>query len=571
MKKILLSLLLAFATPALSQDGPNHAVPVFGGAGFSGFRAVGPCTNAQVLGWAAGVVGDPSCGALPIGAFPALTGDVTTPAGSVATTISNNVVSNAKLAQMPANTIKGNNTASTANALDLTVAQAKTLLGVSVSVTDPAFGAVCDGSADDTTAIQNAINSLPASGGTVLFPVANCKITNTIQIGNGNSTTLSTKRGVILRGVGNPSTPAFFLGGWTVTTGPKLTWAGSAGGTMLQISGPLQGWGIENLYLDCVSSANVGLFVSSGQFGDVRNLTISLCMTQGIQSNTVPLFGAVNNTDSFHNNWQNINILVPANAGAMGILLTGSAATSDTDVNQFINVSIGLPPTLLTHGVYLQVADSNVFYGLHFFGGSATARAVSFDYAVSGNFPASNTFYNVDQGGTTLTGWTNSGTPAAGATPNYIYGLVETNGGVAPVLNNLAVYSSHAIVTSPGGNNAGTNILGAWTAFTPAYTCGTATFTNNTSRRLTMGKTTFIQIDVTITAIGTCTNNLSFTLPNTAQSSGALNGMETTNSGKGTTCAINGGSATASTCKRADATNLAVNDRIVASGVYENQ
>lgn len=60
----------------------------------------------------------------------ALTSDVTASGpGSVAATIANNVVSNAKLAQMPTLTIKGNNTGGTANALDLTVSQVNTMLG----------------------------------------------------------------------------------------------------------------------------------------------------------------------------------------------------------------------------------------------------------------------------------------------------------------------------------------------------------------------------------------------------------------------------------------------------------
>ena len=56
------------------------------------------------------------------------TGDVT---GATALIIANNVVSNAKLAQMGANTFKANNTGSTANAIDITVSQAKTLLAIS--------------------------------------------------------------------------------------------------------------------------------------------------------------------------------------------------------------------------------------------------------------------------------------------------------------------------------------------------------------------------------------------------------------------------------------------------------
>ena len=59
----------------------------------------------------------------------AITGDVVaTGPGSVSSTIQPNVVSNSKLAQMAANTIKGNNTGVTANAADLTGTQVTALL-----------------------------------------------------------------------------------------------------------------------------------------------------------------------------------------------------------------------------------------------------------------------------------------------------------------------------------------------------------------------------------------------------------------------------------------------------------
>jgi len=50
-------------------------------------------------------------------------------AGAAVATIQSNVVTNAKLAQMPTLTIKGNNTGGTANAADLTVAHVNTMLG----------------------------------------------------------------------------------------------------------------------------------------------------------------------------------------------------------------------------------------------------------------------------------------------------------------------------------------------------------------------------------------------------------------------------------------------------------
>lgn len=57
-------------------------------------------------------------------------GDIVVSGGATALTIDTNVVTNAKAAQMAANTIKGNNTGALANAADLTVAQTKTLLAI---------------------------------------------------------------------------------------------------------------------------------------------------------------------------------------------------------------------------------------------------------------------------------------------------------------------------------------------------------------------------------------------------------------------------------------------------------
>lgn len=62
-----------------------------------------------------------SSGTLPAGRLPALTGDVTTSAGSVATTIAANAVTNSKLATMAAWTLKANNTSGAATPTDITI------------------------------------------------------------------------------------------------------------------------------------------------------------------------------------------------------------------------------------------------------------------------------------------------------------------------------------------------------------------------------------------------------------------------------------------------------------------
>jgi hypothetical protein len=91
-------------------------------------------TNTFISGNLAGI--DAALGTIESDAITALTGDVVaTGPGSVVATIQPNVVTNAKLAQAPANTIKGNNTGSTANVTDLTGAQTTALLSTFVGDT----------------------------------------------------------------------------------------------------------------------------------------------------------------------------------------------------------------------------------------------------------------------------------------------------------------------------------------------------------------------------------------------------------------------------------------------------
>lgn len=106
-----------------------------------------------------------------------LTGDVTT-SGAIAT-ISNNVVSNSKLAQAPANTIKGNNTGSTANEQDLTVSQVNVMLGDVTTI----------GTIDSQTAQANGLdivgNTLYAQSASTSNPGM---VNNTTQSFSGNKT-----------------------------------------------------------------------------------------------------------------------------------------------------------------------------------------------------------------------------------------------------------------------------------------------------------------------------------------------------------------------------------------------
>lgn len=75
--------------------------------------------------------GDLNSGTLLAARMPALAGDVTSSAGSVSTTIANNVVTLAKLADIATASFIGRNTAGTGDPEVLSVATAKTMLGIS--------------------------------------------------------------------------------------------------------------------------------------------------------------------------------------------------------------------------------------------------------------------------------------------------------------------------------------------------------------------------------------------------------------------------------------------------------
>lgn len=142
-------------------------------------------TTGDVSGLAAvassGSASDLSAGSLPAARMPALTGDVTTSSGAVATTIASAAVTNAKLANMGANTIKGNNTGSSAVPLDLSLAQATAMLNAftttlqGVAPASSAAGNVLRGDATWSTITQltAALNQftsslqglVPSSGG----------------------------------------------------------------------------------------------------------------------------------------------------------------------------------------------------------------------------------------------------------------------------------------------------------------------------------------------------------------------------------------------------------------------
>lgn len=111
----------------ISSVPPSHNPVTFSGQNYLTLDQPNQILTANAVD----LSGTNATGILAAARFPALSGQVTTVAGSLTSSIAANTVSNANLAQVPGNSIKGNKTSSTANATDLTVTDTRTLLSIS--------------------------------------------------------------------------------------------------------------------------------------------------------------------------------------------------------------------------------------------------------------------------------------------------------------------------------------------------------------------------------------------------------------------------------------------------------
>jgi hypothetical protein len=197
-----------------------------------------------------GSASDLTTGTLPAGRFPALTGDVTTAAGSLATTIAASAVTNAKLANAAASTIKGNATGSSTAPTDLTVAQAKTLLGYAssgantdiTSLASPALGAATATTAtagDNSTKVATTAFVLANGGGGAPTAVSTQSAAYTAVAGDKGKTLVLSGSATLTLGSGT-ATSGWYA--WVKKSDGSGVWA------ITPASGTIDGLPTVNLY-----------------------------------------------------------------------------------------------------------------------------------------------------------------------------------------------------------------------------------------------------------------------------------------------------------------------------------
>lgn len=320
------------------------------------------------------------------------------------------------------------------------------------------YGALCDGSTNDSTAIQSAINAAQSAGGgsIILPPGKTCAISTTLAVSASNVGFHCPAGGLNLYAL-NPTTQP--------TTGCWLKWTGSTGGTMMSFispSGSTSNFPIQGVFLEGVDfNGNAGLaanaveiqsvwgsrFTDDGFWNFKNGVIFDINVIKVSSTN----FAGGAQGDDQGDYFSNLSFASYLTSSSVPMRLAASVANgvayeSNVSYSTFNNLSIGVNGG--TEGMLLQGADNNVFTLVNINSYSGTAASVDFNTTDSfGNLMPANGNTFIDFGGNNAPiarGQTSSPTCVSAYTfpytantctvGNVIYSMDSSNSVPAPVV-----------------------------------------------------------------------------------------------------------------------------------------
>lgn len=107
--------------------------------------------------------------------------------------------------------------------------------------------------ADLATYLQAAIDDIPASGGVLLLPPCDIRVSTPIVIGDGTNTSISSKNGQVIRPDSCGGTDEGTFGGGQRAASTRILYTGAAASSsyLLTVNGPIRNVDIRGIVLDC--------------------------------------------------------------------------------------------------------------------------------------------------------------------------------------------------------------------------------------------------------------------------------------------------------------------------------
>jgi polygalacturonase len=225
------------------------------------------------------------------------------------------------------------------------------------------FGAMGNGSTDDTAAIQAAINALPSTGGTVEVPAGTYMINALVGISLHSHTRLLLDTGATLQAIPNSATRYWVVKAWGVNN-VEIT-GGSIVGERTQHLGTTGEWGY-GINISASSAVYVHDIAVSNSWGDGILVGASGSGSTLVRSSGVTL----NNVTSSNNRRQGLSILPAVQVYVVNSSFNGSngaAPQSGIDIEpatQGTTLQVRLENTTLSNNVGNGLEVHNNVQGL---------------------------------------------------------------------------------------------------------------------------------------------------------------------------------------------------------------